>query len=62
MNLFQDEKIATVVDATKNMAQVSCLWVFKHHTKEKSRLQPYGLAIVTAKQITVPSGGSHTFT
>ena len=62
MNLFQDEKIATVVDATKNMAQVSCCFVFKHQTKEKSRPQPYGLAIVTVKQVVVPAQGSHTFT
>ena len=62
MDPFQDEKIAKVVAAIQKMAQVSCCFVFKHQTKEKSRLQPYGLAIVTAKQVVVPSQGSHTFT
>ena len=62
MDSFQDDKIATIVAATQKMAQVSCFYVFKHQTKEKSRLQPYGLAMVTTKQVVVPSNGSHTFT
>ena len=63
MDPFQDKKIATMVEATKNLAQVSRCFVFKHQTKDnKSRLQPYGLAIVTAKQVVVPSQGSYTFT
>ena len=62
MDPFQDEKIATMVAASQELAQVSCCFVFRHQANEKSRLQPYGLALVTAKQVVVPSKGSHTFT
>jgi hypothetical protein len=58
--ILQDQKIATIVDAAGKMAQVSLCFVFKH--KDKSRLQPYGIALVTIKQVVVPSKGSYTFT
>ena len=62
MDPFQDEKIAAMVAAAMELAQVSCCYVFKHQTKDKSRLQPYGLALVTVRQVVVPSNASHTFT
>ena len=63
MDPFEDEKLATVLAATKKMSQVACRFVFKHSMKEnKSRLQPYGVAIVTVKQVVVPSQGSYQFT
>ena len=63
MDPFQDEKIAAMVAAVMELAQVSCCYVFKHQTKEgKSRLQPWGLALVTVRQVVVPSQGSYTFT
>ena len=61
MDPFQDPNIAAVVAAAQELAQVSCCFVLKHQ-KEKSRLQPYGIALVTDKQVVVPSKGSHTFT
>ena len=51
-----------MVVQVQQMAQVSLCYIFKHQAKEKSRLQPYGLAVVTAKQVVVPSQGSLTLT
>ena len=63
MNPLQDAKIAAMVAAVQKLSQVSPCLIFKHQNKEtKSRLQPYGLAIVTSKQVVVPAGGSITFT
>jgi hypothetical protein len=51
-----------MIAAAQKLSQVSCHLVFKHQTKEKgSRLAPYGLATVVAKQIVVPSQGSYKF-
>ena len=62
MDPCQDDKHARMVAAAQKMGQVSLCFVFKHTTKEKSKLQPYGLAMVTVKQVVVPSQGSHAFT
>ena len=51
-----------MVAAAQKTAQVSMCYVFKHQVKDKSRLQPYGIAMVTDKQVVVPSHGSYTFT
>ena len=51
-----------MVEQVQKMAQVSLCYVFKHQAKEKSRLQPYGLAVIIAKQVVVPSQGSLTLT
>ena len=48
--------------AAQKTAQISLVYVFKHQAKEKSRLQPYGLAMVTTKQFVIPTQGSHAFT
>lgn len=62
MDPCQDDKHARMVAAAQKMGQVSLCFVFKHTTKEKSKLQPYGLALVNTKQVVVPSKGSYTFT
>ena len=59
--MLQDAPVAAMVAAVQGLVQVALHFVFKYNAKDQ-RLQPYGLALVVAKQVVVPANGSVQFT
>jgi len=60
LTTWQDEKIAAVVAAVQKLTQVAVCFIFKHDKKAAS-LHPYGVAVVSAKQVVVQDKGGVTF-
>ncbi len=54
-----DQRETDIIRATKGLSQVGLQWVVKHMPAQRA-LAPWGLALVTLKQIIVPHGGRHT--
>ncbi len=54
-----DQRETDIIRATKGLSQVGLQWVVKHVPAQHA-LAPWGLALVTLKQIIVPHGGRYT--